>query len=55
MSAPSGRAMAGMVLSFAEFEREIVHERLKAGIEIPNPQNQASRKKYLPIAIQYFV
>ena len=31
-STPSGRAMAGMISTFAEFEREIIRERVKAGI-----------------------
>lgn len=31
-STPSGRAMAGMLSIFAEFEREIIRERVKAGI-----------------------
>ena len=29
---PSGRAMAGMLSTFAEFERDIIRERVKAGI-----------------------
>jgi putative DNA-invertase from lambdoid prophage Rac len=29
---PTGRAMAGMLAVFAEFEREILRERVKAGI-----------------------
>ena len=29
-STPSGRAMAGMLSSFAEFERDIIRERVKA-------------------------
>jgi len=29
---PSGRAMAGMLAVFAEFEREIIRERVKAGL-----------------------
>lgn len=29
---PAGRAMAGMLSVFAEFEREIIRERVKAGI-----------------------
>lgn len=29
---PSGRAMAGMLAVFAEFEREILRERVRAGI-----------------------
>ncbi|MFV0389210.1 MAG: recombinase family protein [Pyrinomonadaceae bacterium] len=31
-STPSGRAMAGMLSIFAEFERDIMRERVKAGI-----------------------
>lgn len=31
-SIPSGRAMAGMLSTFAEFERDIIRERVKAGI-----------------------
>src|SRR5215471_3111105 len=29
---PTGRAMAGLLVIFAEFEREILRERVKAGI-----------------------
>jgi DNA invertase Pin-like site-specific DNA recombinase len=32
MTTPTGRAMAGMLAVFAEFEREILSERVKAGI-----------------------
>jgi DNA invertase Pin-like site-specific DNA recombinase len=32
MTTPSGRALAGMLAVFAEFEREILRERVKAGI-----------------------
>lgn len=32
MTTPSGRAMAGMLAVFAEFEREILRDRVKAGI-----------------------
>ena len=31
-SRPTGRALAGMLAVFAEFEREILSERVKAGI-----------------------
>lgn len=31
-STPAGRAMAGMLSIFAEFERDIIRERVKAGI-----------------------
>jgi DNA invertase Pin-like site-specific DNA recombinase len=33
LTTPSGRALAGMVAVFAEFEREIRRERILAGIE----------------------
>jgi putative DNA-invertase from lambdoid prophage Rac len=32
LTTPSGRALAGMLAIFAEFEREILRERVKAGI-----------------------
>jgi DNA invertase Pin-like site-specific DNA recombinase len=32
LTTPSGRAMAGMLAVFAEFEREIIRERVKAGL-----------------------
>jgi putative DNA-invertase from lambdoid prophage Rac len=32
MTTPSGRALAGMLAVFAEFEREILRERVRAGI-----------------------
>ena len=32
LTTPSGRAMAGMLAIFAEYEREILRERVKAGI-----------------------
>jgi putative DNA-invertase from lambdoid prophage Rac len=32
LTTPSGRAMAGLLAIFAEFEREILRERVKAGI-----------------------
>ena len=32
VTTPSGRAMAGMLAIFAEFEREILRERVRAGI-----------------------
>jgi putative DNA-invertase from lambdoid prophage Rac len=32
MTTPSGRAMAGMLAVFSEFEREILRDRVKAGI-----------------------
>ena len=32
LATPTGRAMAGMVAVFAEFEREVLRERVRAGI-----------------------
>ncbi len=32
LTTPSGRALAGMLAVFAEFERDILHDRVKAGI-----------------------
>lgn len=32
LTTPTGRAMAGLLAVFAEFERDILHERVKAGI-----------------------
>jgi putative DNA-invertase from lambdoid prophage Rac len=32
LTTPTGRAMAGLLAVFAEFEREILRERVKAGI-----------------------
>ena len=33
MTTPTGRVLAGMLAVFAEFEREIMRERVKAGID----------------------
>jgi putative DNA-invertase from lambdoid prophage Rac len=33
LTTPTGRAMAGLLAVFAEFEREILRERVKAGLE----------------------
>src|SRR3989339_186796 len=33
LTTPTGRALAGLLAVFAEFEREILRERVKAGIE----------------------
>ena len=40
-STPSGRAMAGMLSTFAEFERDIIHERVKAGIASAREKGKA--------------
>lgn len=50
-STPSGRAMAGMLSTFAEFERDIIRERVKAGIANarekgkPHDRPQTAQKK----------
>ena len=50
-STPSGRAMAGMLSTFAEFERDIIRERVKAGIANarekgkPHGRPQTAQKK----------
>ena len=33
LTTPAGRAMAGLLSVFAEFEREIMHERVRAGLD----------------------
>jgi putative DNA-invertase from lambdoid prophage Rac len=33
LTTASGRAMAGLLAVFAEFERELIRERIKAGLE----------------------
>jgi putative DNA-invertase from lambdoid prophage Rac len=33
LTTPAGRAMAGLLAVFAEFEREIMRERVRAGLE----------------------
>jgi putative DNA-invertase from lambdoid prophage Rac len=38
---PSGRAMAGMLAIFAEFEREILRERVRAGIAQAREEGRA--------------
>ncbi len=40
-STPSGRAMAGMLSTFAEFERDIIRERVKAGIASAREKGKA--------------
>jgi len=42
LTAPAGRAMAGMLSVFAEFEREIIRERVKAGIRRQTPKGDRS-------------
>jgi DNA invertase Pin-like site-specific DNA recombinase len=45
-STPSGRAMFGMLSVFAEFERELIRERVRAGMKIARAE-QASGKERL--------
>lgn len=58
LTTPTGRALAGLLAVFAEFEREILRERVKAGIaharqegrphgRPPTARRQASRVKRL--------
>jgi DNA invertase Pin-like site-specific DNA recombinase len=42
LTTPAGRAMAGMLSVFAEFEREIIRERVKAGIRRQKPKGVRS-------------
>ena len=51
LTTPTGRAMAGLLAIFAEFEREILRERVKAGIAHARSMGKmhgrpASTKKY---------
>jgi DNA invertase Pin-like site-specific DNA recombinase len=41
LTTPSGRAMAGMLGVFAEFEREIIKERVRAGIAQARAEGRA--------------
>lgn len=41
LTTPAGRAMAGMLAVFAEFERDILRERVKAGIAHAREQGKA--------------
>lgn len=41
LTTPAGRAMAGMLAVFAEFERDILRERVKAGIAHARQQGKA--------------
>ncbi len=41
LTTPAGRAMAGMLAVFAEFERDILRERVKAGIAHARDQGKA--------------
>ena len=43
LTTPTGRAMAGLLSVFAEFEHEILRERIRAGIAEARLQGKASR------------
>ncbi len=45
-STPSGRAMYGMLSVFAEFERDLIRERVRAGLKVAKAE-QASGKERL--------
>jgi putative DNA-invertase from lambdoid prophage Rac len=40
LTTPSGRALAGMLAVFAEFERDILRDRVKAGIAQPRKEGR---------------
>jgi putative DNA-invertase from lambdoid prophage Rac len=42
LTTPAGRAMAGLLAVFAEFEREILCERVRAGLDHARHQGNAS-------------
>jgi DNA invertase Pin-like site-specific DNA recombinase len=48
LTTPAGRAMAGLLAVFAEFEREILRERVRAGLDQArrNGQRLGRRKLY---------
>jgi DNA invertase Pin-like site-specific DNA recombinase len=53
LTTPSGRALAGMLAVFAEFERDILRDRVKAGIDQARKEGRphgrpASVTKYIP-------
>ena len=42
LTTPTGRAMAGLLAVFAEFEREILRERVRAGLSACSAKRQAA-------------
>jgi len=42
LSTPSGRALAGMLAVFAEFERDLIRERVRGGLEARDAMERAS-------------
>ena len=51
LTTPVGRAMAGLLAIFAEFEREILRERVKAGIA--QARRRGTRHGHPPIVGQH--
>src|ERR1700683_398166 len=41
LTTPAGRAMAGLLSGFADFEREILQERVRAGLARPRKRQEA--------------
>ncbi len=48
LTTPTGRAMAGLLAVFAEFEREILRERIKAGIAQARKEGRPHGRPPLP-------
>ena len=44
LTTPSGRALAGMLAVFAEFERDILRDRVKAGIAQARKEGRPHRR-----------
>lgn len=44
-STPSGRAMFGMLSVFAEFERDLIRERVRAGIKVAKAEQAAGKER----------
>ena len=49
LTTPTGRAMAGLLAVFAEFEREILRERVRAGLAHARHQGKQLGRPPLPI------
>lgn len=47
-STPSGRAMFGMLAIFAEFERELIQERVRAGMKVAKAEQAAGKERLHP-------
>jgi len=44
-STPSGRAMFGMLSVFAEFERDLIRERVRAGMKVAQAEQAAGKER----------